>query len=120
MKGKPKKCTIRGARRWYVDYDEGGKRRRKLFDTETEAKIFQATINQKPVTITPLDPCVDPGVRLAMFAATWLEDRTASSAAGTVRAYIDRLKQLLGFQLGGKAGAITIGGIEYPADALAA
>jgi integrase len=120
MRGKPRKCVVRKKARWYVDYDEAGKRRRKLFDTETEAKVFQATINQKPATITPLDPCVDSGVRLAMFAALWLDDRRVSRTLGTIRGYRDRLVQLLDFQIGGKAGTTTIGGISYPADAFGA
>jgi integrase len=73
MKLKPRKCTVRGVRKWYVDAIDPltQKRARKFFPTETAAEAYQGDINKRPAP-TRTAPVLDADATLDAFAANWL------------------------------------------------
>lgn len=84
MKLKPKKCSVRGQPRWYVDatHPLTGKRQRKYFATKADADTYQTdTVNKRP-TPTHVDPLLDVAVDLQAFAAAWLDTQRLG---GTLR-----------------------------------
>src|SRR2546427_5608141 len=73
MTGKPRPCTVRGRRLWYLDDRDPltGKRKRVFFATKAEADAKQQEVNRRPKTQAVLHPLVDPDVTLGAFAADW-------------------------------------------------
>ena len=80
MTGKPRRCTVRGKRRWYVDTKDSltGKRRREFFATETAAGVRQDEINRTPKPTRTIDPLLDADVTLGTFAADYIWQQVAT------------------------------------------
>jgi integrase len=106
--GKPRKCRVRGALRWYVDAKDPltGKRKRTLFQTQAAADDYQQVVNLQPPPTRMLHALVDPDVRLAAFAADWFWSQSAAGLwrPATQRVYGDHLaNRILAFRLGSAA-----------------
>jgi integrase len=113
MRGKPRKCTVRGQVRWYVDAADPstGKRKRTLFGTETAAEVYQAEVNRRPKPTRTLHALVDPDVTLEALAADWLCTKASvSTRPGTIGAYRQSLMRICGFRLGAQQtlGALRV------------
>jgi hypothetical protein len=110
MRGKPRKCSVRGRVRWYVDGVDSitGKRKRTFFDTQGEAAAHQAQMNAQPAPTHTRHALVDPDVRLDAFAADWFWSRATAPKPwrpATERSYRDHLLlRLLPRPLGTAAG----------------
>jgi len=105
MRGKPRKCTVRGRVRWYVDGVDPitGKRTRTLFDTQSAADVHQEQVNAQPKPTRALDPLLDPDVTLERYAARWFWTQVTAGAwrPGTRRLASDTLtNRVLDFRFG--------------------
>ena len=107
MRGKPRKCTVRGAPRWYVDTTDQltGHRKRAFFETQKDAQQHQDQVNMQPKPQRTLHALVDPDVTLEAFGAEWFWSQVAAGLwrPMTTRVYGEHLAQrLCAFSLGSR------------------
>ena len=62
MKCKPRKTTVRGELRYYIETEDPltGKRKRQFFDTLAKAQTARDAVNQTPHPTRRIDPALDP------------------------------------------------------------
>jgi integrase len=114
MRGKPRKCKVRGVVRWYVDAADPltGKRKRTFFDSQADADAHQSVVNQQRPSPRTLHPLLDPNVQLDAFAADWLWSQAAAGVwrESTRRTHGDHLAtRILPFRIHGlELGAVRV------------
>ena len=83
MTGKPRPCTVRGRRLWYLDDRDPltGKRKRVFFATKAEADAKQQEVNRRPKTQAVLHPLVTRTSRSVRLPPTG-SGRTLWAAGG--------------------------------------
>src|SRR5438132_398860 len=95
MIGKPRKTTVRGEVRYYVDAKDPltGKRARKFFHRKDEAEAEQERVNLAASKVRePLHPKCDPGVTVRAYADIWLARHKPGWRPGTYRLFSDLIR----------------------------